>query len=166
MKTQDEIGTVKVDSIAMRKEYLLKELKRLNFPASYSVCCDQCWNITRVQKRTLTKKYVQYLIVLRDMIKNTDQEYVHHTEIQRRCYDIYKTNVSDYALLKNLSLIEDNCQTEGYFRVSKKGYDFIQDKIRIPRAYYQIPNSLDFIYSTKTVGFFDVMTDLKNNIKN
>ena len=62
MNTINEIGQERVDSIAMRKNYLLKELKRLNFPATYSFVCDSCWSVTRVQKRTLTKKRMFMLL--------------------------------------------------------------------------------------------------------
>jgi hypothetical protein len=161
-KTINEEGSDRIDSENMRKDYLLAELKRLNFPLTYSFCCSCCWNITRITRRSLSKRHIQWLITLKDL--NKTQEYLHHTVVQNKCHERFNISVSDYPVLKHLSLIEENDNTEGFYKISLKGLTFLENKCKCVKSYYPVPNSDILIMGSKTVGYYDIMVE-KNNMK-
>jgi hypothetical protein len=150
------------DSAKMREEILRRLLKEQNYSRVLSYTCNCCWNVMRVQRRSLSKTHIQWLITLKDL--NKTQEYLHHTVVQNKCHERFNISVSDYPVLKHLSLIEENDNTEGFYKISFKGLTFLENKCKCVKSYYPVPNSDILIMGSKTVGYYDIMVE-KNNMK-
>ena len=144
------------DSAKMREEILRRLLKEQNYSRVLSYTCNCCWNVMRVQRRSLSKTHVQYLICLRDMQQISGLTQVHHDEIKNMTYKRYKRNVSDYPILIDLGLMT-SYDTEGYFRITTKGLDFLQGKCKCIKSYYKVPNSDIIIWGSKMVSVMDIL---------
>lgn len=146
----------------MRKANLAKLLKEQNYPQVLHYTCQCCFNVMRVQRRSLTEKHCMWLLCLRNL-NNGGLDYVHHNQVQNMSYELYNNSVSDYIILKHLKLITEHHQLPGYYKVSETGLAFLQNKITIVRSYYQIPNSQEFLNGSVRVGIFELLKNLKYN---
>ena len=145
-----------IDSGKMRENTLRRLLKEQNYPRTLAYTCNCCWNVMRIQRRTLSKPHVQFLITLRDMQEVEGISQVHHDEIKNMTYKRFNRNVSDYPILFHLGLMRE-CDSEGYYEMTIKGLDFLQGKCKVIKSYYQVPNSDILIMGSKMISVLDVL---------
>jgi hypothetical protein len=156
-------------TIGEAKEHLVRHSKE-------GVGCPLCSRFVKIYPRTLNAGMCKSLILVYQLTKRLKPEngWLH---IQREFTNNYKLNATamDYIQLERWDLIEemmelgdDKKKNVGYWRINKKGIDFIFKKISLPKKVYVLRNetlkfSENMVFITEVSGkgfnYWEMMKD-------
>lgn len=127
------------------------------------VTCPCCSQFAKVYKRRINVVMSRMLIRLYQMNYANQYEYHHVKEIVSGISD---TGTNDFSKLLYWGLIEEKekdstnskTRTSGYWRISKKGIDFVENKIKMP--------SFCFVYNGMPRQFSEEQVDIEQTLGN
>jgi len=135
----------------------IKELKaylRANFEKG--VDCPCCGQFVKLYKRKLNSGMAVTLIRIYNQNKHDEENWIPVKEFLR--INKYK-NSHDWTLLKHWGLLQEKEQIEnninkssGYWKITKKGKEFVKNKISVPNKVH--------IYNNIVLGFSDDNTTI------
>jgi len=137
-----------METIKQAKEYLRENFEK-------GVECPCCGQHVKLYKRKLNSTMARCLIKMTRL----QNGYNHVRDIVKGISD---TGTNDFSKLKYWGLIEemdnnnDNKKTSGYWKLTKKGYLFAKNEIKLPK-YAKI-------YNTKLVGFSKEYTTILDSL--
>lgn len=115
--------------------------------------CPICRSHIQTYKRTISLSQVYWLILLNKYSKG-GYRYVDHKVISNRLYEALGRNASDYPLMAHWGLIECSPVTSGEYKITSKGIEFIEGKIKVPKYLYFANNKV-FRSSPELISFDD-----------
>ena len=131
-----------IDTLFREKERIARE--KWN---NSGVHCKACNNFVKVYKRHVTDEMALFLAwIVKEMI-TTGIKYHHYKNDPDQ-------KGSDYAKLELWGLIKRKKGSPGYWRSTRKGYNFLRGRIEIPRDIF-LDNGKKFGYSVDNVSIKD-----------
>ena len=137
-------------TLKMLNDYYIEKIEREN-KANAVIQCPVCGSNNRVTKYTFSNRYVKFLLSMLHLVREEQKKYVdmpvkdiyiHYQDVIDFTMDKWDgTKVTSYGMISKepWKLIEPRMNTktqkykkDGYFRITKKGFDFMNKKLAIP----------------------------------
>jgi len=117
--------------------------------------CPVCRQYVKVYTRALNSAMAEVLLIIRDYFNNVDaMNWLHVEKYMKRIPDIRAALRGDFPKLRHWGLIEqqvgvrgDGSPRVGFYRITQKGEDFIDLKIKVP--------SHVVLFNKEVLGFSD-----------
>ena len=144
-----------MESIKEGKIYLRQEFAK-------GTDCPCCGQFVKLYKRKLNSGMSLFLIGLYKLSKNNGVRCFKNQIIMRKMN--LNTSSLDYSIIKHFDLIEEEIDHEtekknsGYWKITQKGIEFIEQKIEVPSHVH--------IYNGKVLGFADTTTNIITSLGN
>lgn len=117
-------------------------------------------------KTSMTGRYVKWLLILGWLTKETGIQYHHYDTINSKLKEVFGNSLTSYARLARMpwDLIDSENQNNykpnqsGYFKLNKRGRDFLNLRIKVAKTVLFLENSYsivgdEYIYANEASNY-------------
>lgn len=143
-------GTVELKSIPEKfRNYTLGKVRQAVFnKAEKGQNCPCCGQLVKIYKRIIYSSMAYDLTFLYKLSKkNNNTEYFHVKDFCKKTRGGDNAKMVFWGLIEELPNTDDAKKNSGYWRITKKGKDFVENKISIQKAI--------LCYNSEFLGFAD-----------
>lgn len=115
--------------------------------------CACCKSHIQSYKRSISSSQVYWMFALYKLSKGTTK-YVDFKRVGYYLFEKLGRNASDYTTLTYWDLIEVDPDALGFYRLTPKGKDFIEGKIKVPKDIY-LTNGKMWKKSVEEISYVD-----------
>lgn len=150
MQSEEGVSTDALQTFTGKQIRMWMNTQTLKYNAAD---CPVCRSHVQSYRRTISLSQVYWMILLNKITKG-GQKYVDFKVVSTRLYEALNRNASDHPLLRHWGLVESSPVSQGEYTITRKGIDFIEGKISVPKYLY-FNNNRIYKQSQETIKFDD-----------
>lgn len=138
-----------LDTINTAKQFFRDGLRK-------GIVCPCCNRFAKIYSRKLNNAMAIGLAMFYDKTTSSGQVWI-HMERFFKGENCKATIRGDFTKLRYWELIELNSEKAGFYRITQKGIDFLNNKIKIPKS--------ALIYNDEVLGFSEKQVSVNDVVK-